>query len=346
MDDVAVCVLCKKQETDSNNIVTCMYCFSTSHFKCKNIIGAAINRVKSNMFFCTTNCSEIYKRIVEMQYGRSSMISSLAAELKSSVSNAVADQMVNVKSEVRSITAAIEKSQDFLSAKFDDIVSEFKTLKAENENLKRKISELTKSHSELTNFVHQLESNVDKSDRKTVSNNAILLGLPYRANENAFNLVNKTLTQVGLNLQPDSIVSATRLYLSNKPNVVIPIKVAFKNSDIKAEVLSRKKDLGTVLSTNIDQSFLINGKPTNVTLRDELTSLSLELLRKMREKQESLRIKYVWPGRGGDILVKKDETSKPDLIRTREDLNRLIAHYSVSWKQTSSSKRVENYQEK
>lgn len=71
------------------------------------------------------------------------MISSLAAELKTSVSIAVADQMINVKAEVRAVTAAIEKSQDFLSAKFDDIVSEFKTLKVENENLKYQLGELT-----------------------------------------------------------------------------------------------------------------------------------------------------------------------------------------------------------
>lgn len=342
MDESAVCVMCKKQEADPNKIITCMYCFSASHFKCKNIIGAAISRTKANMFFCTANCAEIYKRIVEMQNSKSSMVSSLSAELKATVSSAVADQMVSVKSEVRSVTAAIEKSQDFLSTKFDDIVLEFKAIKIENENLKHQLGNLSKSHSELTKLVNQLEANVDKSDRKAVSNNAVLLGFPYDPKENTSYLVNQTLAHIGINLQPDSIVSVSRLYFSNKPNVIIPIQIAFKDRNIKIETLSKKKTFGNILSTSIDQSFLVNGKPTNVTLRDELTPLTLELLRKMREYQESFKIKYVWPGREGGVLVKINETSKIDVIRTREDLDLLVAHYSTSLKQTPSPKRKKN----
>lgn len=319
-----------------------MYCFSASHFKCKNIIGAAINRTKANIYFCTTNCSEIYKRIIEMQDGRTSLISSLAAELKASVASAVADQMLNVKSEMRSVTGAIEKSQDFLSSKFDDVLSEFKTLKSENENLKHQIKELDKSHHELTTLVHQLEAKADKSDRKAVSNNAILLGLPYVPNENVMNFVNKTFEHIGVKLQPDSIVSATRLYRSNKTNLIIPIQIAFKDMASKVEVLSKKKAFGTVFSTSIDTSILVNGNSTKITIRDELTPLSIELFRKMREYQESLKIKYVWPGRDGGILIKKEDTSIPDVIKTRDDLKRLIANYSASMKQTPSPKRKRN----
>lgn len=279
-----------------------------------------------------------------MHDGRSSMISTLAAELKTTVSNAVTEQMINVKSEVRSVTAAIEKSQDFLSGKFDDITSEFKTLKAENENLKHQISELTKSHFELTNLVFKLEANVDKSDRKTIANNAVLLGVPCRPDENATNIVNRILTHIGVNVELDSIISAKRLYLSNKPNVPAPIQISFKDRETKVEVLNKKKKFGIVLSTSVDNSFLVDGKPTNVTLRDELTPLSIELLRKLREHQETLKIKYVWPGNSGGILVRKDETSKPDVIRSREDLNRLVGNFSSSLKQTPSPKRKKHYQ--
>lgn len=298
--------------------------------------------MKANMYFCTTNCSEIYKRIVEMQTSRSSMNSALISELKETVSSAVADQMVNVKAEVRSVTAAIEKSQEFLSAKFDDIVSDFKDLKAENECLKQRINELTSSQSKMTNFVHQLEANVDKSDRRAVSKNAVLLGLPCVANENVMNIVIKTIAHVGVQLQQDSIVSASRLFVSNKPNVVIPIQIVFNDVNVKEMVMSRKKHFGKILSTNIDECFLVNGMPTNVSLRDELTPLSLELLRKMRESQEKLKIRFVWPGRGGGILVKKDENSKPDLVKTREDLQNVIIRYSELLKQSPSPKRKKN----
>lgn len=345
MDEETICcVVCKKQESDTNKTISCMYCFSVAHLRCKNIIGSAISRVKANMYFCTPNCSEIYKRIVDMQNSKSSMMNTLASELKDTVASVVADQMINVRSEVRSVTAAVEKSQEFLSAKFDEIVSDFKNLKMENETLKLQISEMSKSHNELKNFVHQLEANVDKTDRRLVSNNAVLLGIPNVENENTMQLVDRTLNRIGVILPPESIVSATRLYVANKTNAPVPIQVAFRDKNSKDLALSRKKDVGKLLSTNIDQSLLINGKASNVTLRDELTPLSIELLRKMREHQEQLGIKYVWPGRGGVILVKRDENSKPESIRNREDLNVLINRYTAYSKQTPSPKRKKNGQ--
>ena len=344
--EIASCAVCQKQESNVNKILTCMYCFSTVHFHCKNIVGSAVNKIKARLYFCTVGCSEIYKRIMEVQDKRLSMIDTLASELKATVSNIVADQMGKVKSEVRLVTAAIEKSQDFLASKFDDIVSEFMELKAENERLKQRINDLNNSHSKLANMVYQLESNVDKFDRKSVSNNAILLGLPQSQNESVTALVDNTFAYLGVDLPAGSIVSAVRLYQSNKPNVVVPIRITFSNRNAKELALSSKKSMGSVLSTNIDRSLLVNGKPTNVSLRDELTPASLEMLRKMREHQEALNIRYVWSGNNGSILVKKSEGSKPDIIRTREDLSRIIEKYSSAIRKTSPNSNVSRIQSK
>lgn len=239
--EVACCVVCRKNETDPKKFVTCMYCFSIAHFKCRNITGSAVSKMRTAMYFCTVNCSDIYKRIMEVQDKRSSMIDTLASELKATVASIVTQQMVNVKSEVRLVTAAIENSQDFLSAKFDNIVSEFKNLEAENERLKQQINDLSSSHSKLANIVYQLESNADKYDRKSVSNNAILLGLPQVPNECVMPLVEKTVAHLGVDLPNGSIVSAARLYHSNKPNTVVPIQITFSDKNIKELVFSKKK---------------------------------------------------------------------------------------------------------
>lgn len=37
-----------------------------------------------------------------------------------------------------------------------------------------------------------------------------------------------------------------------------------------------------------------------------------------------LNVKYVWAGRGGVVLVKKDDGSKPEIVKTREDLSRIM----------------------
>lgn len=81
------------------------------------------------------------------------------------------------------------------------------------------------------------------------------------------------------------------------------------------------------MSTVIDSKLAVNGKATTVTLRDELSPLSLELLKELRESKELLNVKYIWAGRGGTILVKKDENSKPELVKNREDLSRVMNHF-------------------
>ncbi|XP_058826697.1 uncharacterized protein LOC131686757 [Topomyia yanbarensis] len=326
-DDV-ICVECKKRETDSNKLVTCLYCFKSAHYKCRNIIGNAVRRVKENMYFCTPNCSDIYKKIIEMKTNKSDIVAALGSELKITVASAVACEMQNLRAEFKSITSAIENSQDFLSTKFDSIVSDFRDLKSENEALKQEISSLRKKQSCLYENVNKLEMNLDKTVRDNVSNNAIFLGVPFLCNENTVELVMKIAHCIGANLDRSSVVSAERLSPGKKAtNSLVPIKVVFTDRTVKEILFTKKKEFGRLISTSIDDSLVINGKPTNVAIRDELTPLCLELLNEMRERQEFLNIKYVWSGRGV-VLVKKNEKAKPEIIRNRNDLNRITSLYS------------------
>lgn len=338
----SICVECKKTEKDVSKLVTCMYCFSEAHYKCRNLVGNALRRIKDRMYFCSHNCSSIYQRITEMQNQKSSIVETLAAELKGAVSNAVSQEMKNFKNEVQLITAAIEKSQEFLSEKFDAIVTDFKELKRENVELKLEIDRLKHTQHAMSKIVHKLEHNVDISARQANCNRAIVLGVPFFPDENTLEIVRKVTTCYGLSIDTDAIMSAERLGGKNKTNfALIPIRVTFRDGNTKEVVFAKKKELGKLLSSSVNERYVINGKPTTITMRDELTPLSLELLSAMREHQEKLSIKYVWSSRGGNILVKKNEHSKPEMIKTRDDLYELINRYSNKSpvKETPSPKR-------
>lgn len=338
----SICVECKKVEKDANKLITCMYCFSEAHYKCRNIVGNAVRRIKDKMYFCSHNCSSIYQRIVEMQNNKTSIVDALATELKGAVSNAVSEEMKNVRCEVRQITNAIEKSQDFLSKKFDSIVTDFQELKEENENLKHEISKLKKTQYDLSKIVYKLEHNVDKTNRQANCKNAVVLGVPFFPDENTLEIVHKVIACYGLNIDTDAVMSADRLGGKTKTkNSLIPIRVTFKNVELKESVFSKKKEITKLLSSSVNPCYVINGKATTITMRDELTPLSLELLSEMREHQQRLNIKYVWSSRNGNVLVKKNEHSKPELIKTRDDMYELINRYSIrlSNKETPSPKR-------
>lgn len=239
--DETICVICNKTEGDPNKIITCMYCFSSAHFHCKKIIGSAINRIKATLYFCSPNCSEIYRKIMQIQNDKDSVLSSISTDLKNTVQNIVSAEMSDVRSEVRSFTTAIESSQEFLSSKFDSILSEFKDLKIENANLKQEIQNLKKTQASLTGIVHKLETNVDKTKKDTIANNVIFLGLPSFVNESVPEIINKVLVKLGVTLPTGEIISAERLFSNKKnSNPIIPIRVVFR-SNIHKELLFAKK---------------------------------------------------------------------------------------------------------
>lgn len=293
----------------------------------KNIVGNAVSRMRGKEYFCSTDCSSIYLRIVSMRNNNNSLMDSIAGEMKAIISASIAKEIQFVSSEVKQVIATIEKSQEFLSAKFDEIVNDVRELKMENEKLKAEIEYLKKSQSQLQNTTHNLEANVDRSDKAALNNNAVVWGIPTATGENVGQLINRLLCCLGLGDKSGLVLSAERMFTNNNPNKApVPIRVVFRDQELKEEVFNKKKQFGKLLSTAIDEKFIINGKAMNVTLRDELTPLSLELLKDLRESQGLLNIRYVWAGRGGTILAKRDDSSKPEMVKTRVDLNRVKSH--------------------
>lgn len=329
MDKAVECLVCKKLESEADKILTCMYCFSTAHFKCRNISAKAAKNIKARMYFCTVKCSEIFQRINDMVNDKTSVMNMITMEIKSIVTNIVVSQLDAMKSEVKSVSEAIERSQEFLCSKFEDILKDYKYLKQENEMLKLQMNDLKLELSSIKSTVNGMEGKLDKSEQDEVASNAVILGLPYSPEENVVDLVCKTASHVGVNLFPESLASATRISTYNKMSQSGPIRVVFKNRNDKELLISKKRSFGTVKSTHIIETHMKH-KETNVIIRDELTPLALDLLKHMKELQVKYNIKYVWPGRRGTILVKLADHSKTESIKTKNDFNVFVAKFLTS----------------
>lgn len=323
-DKQSVCVECNEVEKDVSKIITCMYCFSEAHYRCRNIMGKAIRRIKERIYFCSTKCSCLYQKIVELQNNKSLLLESLATELKGTVSEIVSHELKNFRYDIKQITSAIERSQEFLSSKFDAIVHDFYELKNENETLKQELVKMKEIQQTLSTTVHNLEHQTDKSNRDARCNNAVILGVPFNPDDNVYEVVHKVFAGFGANIEPDSITSVSRL--SSKS--LAPIRVVFRSQADREAVFCKSKEHGKLLSSSIDPKFVINGKSTNVTIRNELTPLAMGLLNEMKGYKDKLEIKYVWSSRGGNVLVKKCENSKLEIIKTRNDLLNIVDRYS------------------
>lgn len=320
----SLCSVCIQPILDINSSITCTYCSISTHFKCKNISAKAKHKMKQNTYYCDTKCAELSKCAIQKQAIKTTLTTLVSAEIKSIVSQ-IDNEMKTVRGEIQSVTTAIEKSQDYLASKFDMMVQELNKLKSENITLRKQIDTLKESELILKSTVGKLENAFNKTANDAISNNTMFLGLPFKPNENVTGLIRKTVQTIGVTLNDHSIISATRLYSPKNPNNVAPIKVVFNSKVEKESIFLRKKEIGKLMSTAVDNSLRINGQPSRIVIRDELTSSTIELLNEMRSVQQKYKIKYIWPGRCGHILMKLNENAIPITIKNRYDFECAIS---------------------
>lgn len=327
-EEATICIKCQKEEKDAKKIIECVYCHKSEHFKCKNIIGNAVRKLREQPYFCSLECHEFHQRTTNNINAETKVLNDLRTVLL---------EVRETKNEMQSVKKSIgevEQFQSFLSEKLDTFLSELRSLKADHNSLKTSVETISVEHKSLRDRVDYLEGEIDRANRAAVSKNAVILGIPSKSGENTMDVVRAFASTLGCHLPDDAVVEARRLVAKNSnPNdsKVAPIKVCFKDDRIKEDLFAKKKTRGQVLSTDVDQSF--SNPVRRIVLRDELTPFGMKLLTNVREQKELAEWKYIWPGRYGAILAKRSDNSKVEIIRNRSDLEKL---------EKNSSKRARN----
>ena len=226
--------------------------------------------------------------------------------------NQLADAIANNHRLLQSVV----ESQNVIAKSFDDFKQEIVTLK-------RHRKELQSEFDEIKCIVIQLENELDKYKKAEVANNMIVMGIPWIENENIQEVFTKLKEKLQINVDEAKITSVKRLFEPQNKNgkLIPPIRIIFSDFEAKQQFFKEKNEKKLVLkSTDIDSKLKINNKPCRISLRDELTPKSMALLNKVREVQEKFNIKYIWPGRGGVILIRRTEKSKILQLKTRDEV--------------------------
>lgn len=181
----------------------------------------------------------------------------------------------------------------------------------------------------------------ERLSRMTLSRNMIVLGIPPRKDENVKEIIGKVSSAIGYEIPDGAILEAKRLTSNGEKlrnTEPAPIKVVFVSEQYKEELFAKKRSFGPLLSAAVDLPLPDGSR--KIVLRDELTPRGMELYKQVREIQDCLNYKFVWPGRNGVILAKKSENSKTEFIRSRSDvagLQRTGAKRNLDTSTTNSS---------
>lgn len=321
-EDCIICVTCRKEEKDVKKVIECGYCHKCEHYDCKNVFGSAVRKLRSQPYFCSLQCSELHQQTKSTVEADSQMHRDIQLVLKE-----VRETRAEMHA-VKNTVGDMEKFQSFLSEKLDTLLGEIQSTKSDHKALKTDVENLTFQQQSVCDRVDRLELDLDRINRSTVSQNAVIIGIPAVDNENPNEIVRKVAAAVGCQLPDDAILDVKRLLPKNanrdaRPSSArpAPIKVCFKTVCHKEELLSKKKNHGSLRLSDVNPS---TAEPNRkVIIRDELTPYGLQLLNETKDAQDQLGFKFVWPGRNGVVLVKHSESSTVKVIRSMKDLETL-----------------------
>lgn len=232
-----------------------------------------------------------------------------------------------VKEESKSVKEIVA-SQQFLSNQFDKMVQmmgslsdEIKRLRAENGLLKLSLSRLADNAKSISNVVEQAEKDIDSHHRAQLSINAMVLGIPRTPQEDTKSIVLEICDILGYKDGEKNIVSCCRV--ANSKAVCPPIRISFKHVRAKESLLDHKSSFGKLDVATLQGVLGPKGTTGKVVIRDDLSPLSMRIFQELKQLQNSLELRYIWPGRHGAIMVRRTDRSKAIPIQSRQDIQKL-----------------------
>lgn len=281
-EETYTCGICERSETASNlnSMVVCDCCFNSYHLKCKKISKEALNKLSGTPYFCSSECSEIFRRFTTFTANK---------------------KLCDADKEY--ITSTIK---DALAEKLDAVLGEIRHLQHGHDEIVKEQDGLKERCSQLENMVSNLEDEVEFLHRDRISNNVMFFGVPMMTGENTTDVVQATINRLTY-AQPqlitrNDILSVFRFPPKNKSSLVPPI---FKSCDCKGKFMQIVRLMQNLKSTDVDPAWIVNGVGSRIFIRDEATKLSQHIYKELKSKQKDWGIQYVWIGRNSVALIKK-----------------------------------------
>lgn len=336
-EEKIVCYVCENPEENASRVIECAQCKKSAHFRCKKIYGNAIAKVKKHPYFCSVECIDMSAHSKKQGGNYDDVIAEIrllgqsvrdanqeSAHVRRTVEKTQSQMKVLIQT-----TKQIEESQEFLAKQFDALQSNFNAFKqqlgglsAENKKIRREVDDLNEKYTNLLLTYERLEMDMDKVNRSTVSKNAVILGIPTTEDENAKDLVIKLANTIGCGLEIGDVVDARRLIKKNAASQSAPILVSFVSEQIKEKFFAHKRSRGILPTATVCSSFA--GSTSRVVVRDELTAFGRELYSAAKELQTSTGYKYVWPGRNGRILLKRQDGAKVEEVSSKHQIQEML----------------------
>ncbi|CAK1547685.1 unnamed protein product [Leptosia nina] len=314
------CIKCNKLITKNLPGLQCITCNKWTHGKCANLTNEQLNvlfSTESADWKCR-NCSGPKSKPKRLSFimpdAEEDDISDSEDQIKSGLKKNILNE---IKIEIRDIIRTeMQSVMQFYIEKMDEYEHKFKTY--ENQ-----IRDLTNSNKNTKLKYDALQQKINNMEQKLLCNQVEIHGIQEEENENILEICKNFCNIV--KVPHGSVIKAyrkkSRRNRSDK-KATSPIVVVLSDEDKRDNWMKASKKISI---TSKDLGLQGDGKIRNF---EALTPTNSFLLWKAKSSlHETGLCKYVWCKKGV-IRVKREEGDRTFIVRSEEDIEKIICEYS------------------
>jgi hypothetical protein len=314
---MAQCKYCDGDLPKSGDFVTCFGCNNQYHFGCslKEATYRRMSEEDKRKWRCFHACKTIRAGGVS---GGSTPPPGDGKNPDSDTSEIIkALQSINSKiTNVESVVNAIQGSQDFLSSKYDELLSEIKALREDNRRLTNEVSEFKRQIKDKDVIIEELKLQINDIDQYVRTSNLEIHGVEGSSKEDPALILKKIAEKINVDFREEefNVVHPLPVRNTGRPPTLL---IQFTSKTARSNWLSKGK---AAKLTNKD---LGGDSDKLIYFNENLTPFNRNLLRETKAKAKLLIYRYVWT-KQGKIFVRKNDTSQILRIRSLPDLSKIV----------------------
>ena len=196
---------------------------------------------------------------------------------------------------------SIQDSQQFISAKFDEVLTSINSLKEENAQLKVENVNLKLEVNAMSQKIIKLEEGQEELKSYSRRDCLEFHGIPETPSENTDEIVKQICNLIDVDITEADVSVSHRL--PTRRGTVKSIIAKFTRRNIRDKIYRQRSRLRNYTSSDIVLSHTSN----KLYINESLTPSAKELFYKVREFCKMYKFKYVWTRYGKCYLKKNDQ---------------------------------------
>ncbi|KAF0752799.1 Uncharacterized protein FWK35_00012261 [Aphis craccivora] len=199
----------------------------------------------------------------------------------------------------------------------EDTCINFNNLNAEFNVIDKIITEnnILKTH------IIQLENKIELMERRQISNDIIIDGIPENKTEDCTNLVQQICKELNSNINVSMINDCHRIGFNHNNARPRRIIVKFINHQDKINTLKARQ-----IKRNFSTKDIGIQPDMPIYIRENITTKGSKLFKEARDLKKSLHFQFVWT-KNGLVFLRKNETDKIIRVDNEEVISNLKSQY-------------------